>query len=149
MNTALLAMAIALIALFGFLPWLIIQVTIVAVAGGGGIWLFYVQHQFEDAYWESAAGWDFTTAALQGSSYYKLPRILQWFSGNIGFHHIHHLSPRISNYNLERCHRSHPMFAEIVPLTLLGSLRSLTFRLWDETSGKLVGFDHLKMRPSE
>ena len=79
------------------------------MAGFAGVWLFYVQHQFEDAYWERD-DWDFTAAALKGSSFYKLPRILQWFSGNIGFHHIHDLSPRIPNYNLERCHRSDPTF---------------------------------------
>jgi omega-6 fatty acid desaturase (delta-12 desaturase) len=117
-----------------------------AVAGSAGIWLFYVQHQFEDTYWERGENWDFTAAALQGSSFYKLPKVLQWFSGSIGFHHIHHLSPRIPNYNLERCHRSDPMFEQVVPLTIWGSLKSLTFRLWDEKAGKLIGFRHLHKR---
>lgn len=144
MNVAVVGLAATLILIFGFLPWLVIQLTAMAVAGSGGIWLFYVQHQFEDAYWERAEDWDYTDAALKGSSFYKLPRVLQWFSGNIGFHHIHHLSPRIPNYNLERCHRSDPWLQQVKPITLLGSLKSITFRLWDENSRKLVGFGHLK-----
>ena len=88
--------------------------------------------------------WDFVTAAMKGSSYYKLPRILQWFSGNIGYHHIHHLNSRIPNYNLERCHRSHPMFSEVPPLTLWQSFKSLKFRLWDEEAMKLISFGELK-----
>ncbi len=149
MNVAVVALAVGLIMIFGFLPWLIIQLTAIAVAGSGGVWLFYVQHQFEDAYWERGDDWDYTAAALQGSSFYKLPKILQWFSGNIGFHHIHHLSPRIPNYNLERCHRSDPMFMEVKPMTLFGSLRSLTFRLWDEKGRKLIGFRGMKKQRSE
>lgn len=140
MNLAILAMAAGMVAIFGFLPYLAVQLAAMAVAGAGGVWLFYVQHQFEDVYWERGEGWDYTAAALQGSSYYKLPKVLQWFSGNIGFHHIHHLSPRIPNYNLERCHRSDPMFEAVPPLTLLGSLRSLAFRLFDEPAKKLVGY---------
>ena len=114
------------------------------VAGAGGIWLFYIQHQFEDAYWERDEEWDYTAAALQGSSYYKLPRVLQWFSGNIGFHHIHHLSPRIPNYNLERCHNSDPVFQQVKPITLFVSLKSLGYRLWDEPARKLVSFGRIR-----
>ena len=84
------------------------------------------------------------TAALQGSSFYKLPRVLQWFTGNIGFHHIHHLSPRIPNYNLESCHKAHDLFQQVKPLTLIGSLRSLSLRLWDEENRQLVGYGALK-----
>jgi acyl-lipid omega-6 desaturase (Delta-12 desaturase) len=98
----------------------------------------------EDAYWERGDEWDYTTAALQGSSFYKLPKVLQWFSGNIGFHHIHHLSPRIPNYNLERCHNSHPLFQSVKPVTLFGSMKSMAFRLWDERGRKLVSFRHLR-----
>jgi acyl-lipid omega-6 desaturase (Delta-12 desaturase) len=144
MNLAILAMAAGLSALFGVVPYLIIQLIVIAVAGSAGIWLFYVQHQFEDVYWERADQWDYTAAALQGSSFYKLPKILQWFSGNIGFHHIHHLSARIPNYNLERCHKAHPMFQSVKPITLFSSLKSFTFRLWDEQNRKLVGFRRLK-----
>src|SRR6266545_4104236 len=117
---------------------------VMMVAGSAGVWLFYVQHQFEGAYWERGEDWDYTAAALQGSSFYKLPKILQWFSGNIGFHHIHHLSSRIPNYNLERCHRADPLFQQVPPVTLLGSLKSFTFRLWDESERKLVSFRHLR-----
>lgn len=85
-------------------------------------------------------------AALQGSSFYKLPRILQWLSGNIGFHHIHHLSPRIPNYNLERCHKAEPLFQTVPPITFFASLKSFTFRLWDEKQHKLVGFGVLRSR---
>lgn len=144
MNVAIICLALGLITIFGFLPWLIIQLTTIGVASTAGVWLFYVQHQFEDAYWEHADDWDYTAAAMQGSSFYKLPKILQWFSGNIGFHHIHHLSSRIPNYNLERCHRSDPMFREVKPLTLIGSLKSMTFRLWDEQSKKLISFGRLR-----
>ena len=144
MNFALAILAAGLIYIFGFFPWLIIQFTTMAVAGSCGVWLFYVQHQFEDVYWERGDDWDYTTAAMAGSSFYKLPRILQWFSGNIGFHHIHHLSPRIPNYNLERCHRADPMFSDVKPLTFFTSLKSLTFRLWDEKPGKLITFRHLR-----
>ena len=129
---------------FGITAYLLIHLTITLVGGGVGIWMFYVQHQFEDVYWERDEKWDFKTAALEGSSFYKLPRILQWFSGNIGFHHIHHLSSRIPNYNLERCHDADPMFRDVKPLTFFKSLKSLTFRLWDEQRGKLVGYRHAR-----
>ncbi len=92
--------------------------------------------------------WDYTAAALEGSSFYKLPRILQWFTGNIGFHHIHHLSPRIANYHLERCHEADPYFQEVRPVTLLMSVKSLTFRLWDEQRQRFVGFAYLKTVPA-
>src|SRR6185436_4418252 len=122
----------------------ILQLTVMGIAGSAGVWLFYVQHQFEDVYWERGENWDYSAAALKGSSFYKLPRVLQWFSGNIGFHHIYHLSPRIPNYNLEACHRSDPLFRDVKPMTLLSSLKSLTLRLWDESGRKLVGFGHLR-----
>ena len=119
-------------------------VVMVMVAGSAGLWLFYVQHQFEGVYWERSEDWDYATAALKGSSFYKLPKVLQWFSGNIGFHHIHHLSPRIPNYHLEKCHRAEPLFQTVKPVTLFGSLKSLTFRLWDEQRRRLVGYRVLK-----
>lgn len=144
MNLAILGMAAGLSWIYGIGAYLVIQLTAMGVAGAAGVWLFYVQHQFEDVYWESGEDWDYTAAALQGSSFYKLPKILQWFSGNIGFHHIHHLSPRIPNYNLERCHRSHPLFQEVEPITLASSMKSIKLRLWDEQLKKLVGFRHAK-----
>jgi omega-6 fatty acid desaturase (delta-12 desaturase) len=146
MNAALAVMVTGMSLWLGPVPYLLVQLIVLGVAGAGGVWLFYLQHQFEDAYWERGADWDYTDAALRGSSYFKLPRVLQWFSGNIGFHHIHHLSPRIPNYNLERCHRSDPMFSSVQPMTLWDGLRSLGLRLWDESSKKLVGYRHLRER---
>ena len=145
MNLAILGMAGAMTFLFGLKVYLIIQLTALMVAGSAGIWLFYVQHQFEGVYWERRDEWDYAQAALQGSSYYKLPRVLQWFSGNIGFHHIHHLSPRIPNYNLEKCHKADPLFQSVKAVTLFSSFKSLSFRLWDEQERKLVGYWHLKL----
>src|SRR5207237_9149610 len=124
--------------------YLIIRIALMFIAGAAGMWLFYVQHQFEGVYWERRGSWDYTAAALQGSYFYKLPKVLQWFSGNIGFHHIHHLSPRIPNYHLEKCHEAEPLFQTVKPVTLLGSFKSFTFRLWDEQRRKLVGYGHLK-----
>jgi len=149
-NLAVLGMVVGMGFLFGWIPYLVIQVAVMAVAGALGTWLFYVQHQFEGVYWERQEDWDFTDAALKGSSFYKLPPILKWFSGNIGFHHIHHLSPRIPNYNLERCHNAEPLFQTVPPVTLGASLKSFNFRLWDERQQKLVGFGDLKKgRPVE
>ena len=144
MNVAILCMAVGLSVVFGIKAYLLIQLIILMVAGGAGVWLFYVQHQFEGVYWERGEEWDYTKAALEGSSFYKLPRVLQWFSGNIGFHHIHHLSPRIPNYNLERCHQADPLFQKVKPITLFSSFKSFTFRLWDEQRRTLVGYGHLR-----
>jgi omega-6 fatty acid desaturase (delta-12 desaturase) len=143
-NLALFIMALILSLAFGLKTYIIIQLTMVAVAGAAGVWLFYVQHQFEGVYWERGKNWDYLTAALKGSSFYKLPKVLQWFSGNIGFHHIHHLSPRIPNYLLEKCHEAEPLFQTVKPVTLFASLRSFTFRLWDEQRRILVGYGHLR-----
>jgi omega-6 fatty acid desaturase (delta-12 desaturase) len=140
MNAALLAFVLAMSSIFGFKTYFLLQLIVSAVAGSAGVWLFYVQHQFEGVYWERADEWDYADAALKGSSFYKLPKILQWFSGNIGYHHIHHLSSRIPNYHLERCHNSHPLFQSVKPVTLLSSMKSFTFRLWDEQKKKLVGY---------
>lgn len=143
-NLALVLIAVGLIYVFGWKTYLLLQVIVLMTAGSAGIWLFYVQHQFEGVYWERSENWDYSTAALQGSSFYKLPKIMQWFSGNIGFHHIHHLSPRIPNYHLEKCHEAEPLFQTVKPVTLFTSLKSFTFRLWDEQSQKLVGYEVLR-----
>jgi omega-6 fatty acid desaturase (delta-12 desaturase) len=145
MNLAIFGMACTLIAVFGIKAYLLIQLSVMAVGGGVGVWLFYVQHQFDGVYWGRGNDWDYTAAALQGSSYYKLPKILQWFTGNIGFHHIHHLSPRIPNYNLQKCHDADPLFRQVKPLTLLSSLKSLPYRLWDERRKQLVGYRYLRL----
>ncbi len=139
-NLALALLILAMSWTIGWKAYVLLQLTVVMVAGSAGVWLFYVQHQFEGVYWERRAEWDYEKAALQGSSYYKLPRLLQWFSGSIGFHHIHHLSPRIPNYHLEECHRSEPRFQAVKPVTLLSSFKCLGFRLWDERTRRLVGY---------
>jgi omega-6 fatty acid desaturase (delta-12 desaturase) len=143
-NLALVALAGGLIWLFGLKAYVLLQLIMLVVAGSVGVWLFYVQHQFEGVYWERNEGWDYDLAALQGSSFYKLPKVLQWFSGNIGFHHIHHLSPQIPNYHLEKCHKAEPLFQTVKPVTLFSSFKSFTFRLWDEQRRKLVGYSALK-----
>jgi omega-6 fatty acid desaturase (delta-12 desaturase) len=143
-NLAVFLIATELISLFGFKAYLIIQLAVIALAGSAGVWLFYIQHQFEGVYWARRNDWDFKKAALQGSSFYKLPKVLQWFSGNIGFHHIHHLSPRIPNYHLEKCHKADSVFESVKPVTLRSSLKSSRFRLWDEELQIHVGYRHLK-----
>jgi omega-6 fatty acid desaturase (delta-12 desaturase) len=142
-NLMLLGMAAAMAAVFGVVPYLVLQLTVLLVAGAGGIWLFYMQHQFEDAYWERGGDWSYEAAALKGSSFYKLPAILQWFSGNIGFHHIHHLSPKIPNYKLPRAYKENTIF-HIPPMTILASLSSLRMRLYDEERKIMVGWNALK-----
>ena len=101
------------------------------VAGALGIWLFYIQHTFEDSYFEEESEWDYVKAAIDGSSYYKLPRLLQWATGNIGFHHVHHLSPRVPNYNLELAHESTPPLHQATTITIKESLSSIRYRLYD------------------
>ena len=144
MNLLFLGTAVSMSWIFGLGPYLLIQSIVIVVAGAAGIWLFYVQHQFEDAYWERGENWDYAAAALRGSSFYKLPRVLQWFSANIGFHHIHHLSPRIPNYNLQKCHEAERLFQQVKPITLWSSLNCLTLHCWDEQSKKLVGYAHIR-----
>ncbi|OGO38426.1 MAG: fatty acid desaturase [Chloroflexi bacterium RBG_16_57_11] len=143
-NLALLAIISLLSLIIGLKAFILIQLPIMFLGTSVGVWLFYVQHQFEGTYWARHNQWDYLTAALKGSSFYKLPGVLQWFTGNIGFHHIHHVSPRIPNYLLENCHNAHPLFRQVKPLTLLSSLRSLRLRLWDEEAQKLVGYAELK-----
>ena len=139
-NVALLAIAIVMTLLIGLKAYLLIQVPILLFSAMAGMWLFYVQHQFERAYWERGEDWSFEQAALHGSSYYRLPAWLQWFSGNIGFHHIHHLSPAIPNYRLAACHADVAAFQEVPTLTLGSSLKSASLKLWDEKTRRLVPF---------
>jgi acyl-lipid omega-6 desaturase (Delta-12 desaturase) len=143
-NLAILIILVLIASTIGLRTYFLVQLPVFLIAFSGGVWLFYIQHQFEDTYWENKEYWDFETAALKGSSYYKLPRILQWFSGNIGFHHIHHLSPKIPNYNLEKCQTENEIFKDVKPITLFSSLNSMKLRLWDEKQRKLVGFRHVK-----
>jgi acyl-lipid omega-6 desaturase (Delta-12 desaturase) len=145
-NLGLAVVIAGLIWLVGWQTFLAVQLPILFLASSGGIWLFYVQHNFEGTYWEHQTNWDFYKAGLLGSSFYKLPAILNWFSGNIGYHHLHHLSPRIPNYYLPKVQKEHPLFEQVRPLTLLGSLKSLSYRLWDENRKILVGFNVLRNR---
>lgn len=132
--------------LVGWSSFLMVEIPVLLIAFTAGTWLFYIQHQYEDTYWSHDGNWDYAQAALKGSSYYKLPRVLQWFTGNIGFHHIHHLSPRIPNYYLEKCHKENPQFSQGVTLTFRTGLKSLFLRLWDEQEQKLISFRYFKKR---
>ena len=143
-NLALFSIWGTLCLTMGVKSFLMIWLPVTLFSGIAGIWLFYVQHQYEDTYWKDKHEWDYVTAAVMGSSYYHLPRIIQWFSGNIGFHHIHHLSPKIPNYKLEQCHKETPMFQEAVTLTFWKSLKTASLRLWDEDQQKMIGFKALK-----
>jgi acyl-lipid omega-6 desaturase (Delta-12 desaturase) len=137
-NLALLIMASLLSLLMGLKAYLLIQLPVALLAATVAVWLFYCQHQFEETYWAQHKDWDFETAALEGSSYFHMPRILQWFTGNIGFHHVHHLNPRIPNYHLEASHNAHPRFQEATTLTWWSSWRCFIFKLWDEERQQLV-----------
>ncbi len=139
-NVALAVLVGGLCWLIGWRAYLLVFVPPALVAGSIGIWLFYVQHQFEDAYWESGQTWNYADAALRGSSYLKLPGPLRFCTGNIGFHHIHHLSARIPNYNLRRAHEENPIFHDVPTLSLWDGLRAVRLKLWDEERGRLVTF---------
>ncbi|MBN2807462.1 MAG: fatty acid desaturase [Prolixibacteraceae bacterium] len=137
---AIVAMITGLSFWIGLVPYLLIQLPVLYIAAVHGTWLFYVQHQYEDVKWARSDEWDYKTMALEGSSFLKLPKVLQWFTGNIGFHHIHHLSPKIPNYNLEKCYKENEDFHIEKPLTFFSALKSLSFRLWDEKNQRLVSF---------
>jgi omega-6 fatty acid desaturase (delta-12 desaturase) len=147
MRRSVLGTDVALAALVGGLCWLIgwrdyllVAGPAAMLAGSAGIWLFYVQHQFEDAYWEDAGSWSYVGAALRGSSYLKLPKVLEFLTGNIGYHHVHHLSARIPNYNLPRAHRENPIFHEVTTLSFWDGVRAVRLKLWDEEQKRLVTF---------
>jgi len=142
-NLALAGLITGMCLLFGWQAYVIVQLLVLFFGASAGIWLFYIQHNFEGVYWETHSQWDYFKASLQGSSFYKLPAILRWFSGNIGYHHIHHLGAKIPNYNLPRAYKENPIF-HVKPLTILSSLKSLTLRLYDEETRKLVGWSVLK-----
>ncbi|WP_050613938.1 fatty acid desaturase [Bacillus testis] len=152
-NTYLINICIVLIVAFlcyalGWQSFLLVQGTIFYVSGVAGIWLFYVQHTFEDSYFEETGDWEYVKAAVEGSSYYKLPKVLQWLTGNIGYHHVHHLSPRVPNYKLEDVHNHTVPLQHVPTITLATSLQSLKFRLWDEENKQFVTFKEMK-KPSK
>lgn len=144
-TVAIVGIIVGLSFWIGLIPYLLIQLPILYIATVHGVWLFYVQHQYEDVRWERTGQWDYKTIALEGSSYLKLPKVLQWFTGNIGFHHIHHLSPKIPNYNLEKCYKENETFHVEKPLTFFTALKSLRLRLWDEKNRRLVSFKTVRV----
>ena len=142
-NLGLVVLISGLIALVGWKTYLLVQLPVLLLGTSAGVWMFYVQHNYEGSYWERQEKWDFYKAAMNGSSLYELPAILQWFTGNIGFHHIHHLGPRIPNYKLQECFKENPVF-QVKSLNMLSSLKTLRLRLWDEATQQMVGWEILK-----
>jgi acyl-lipid omega-6 desaturase (Delta-12 desaturase) len=142
-NTALLLVVGMAAWTIGLRAYLLIQLPIILIAGGLGLWLFYIQHQFENVYWVRHESWDPLKVALQGSSYFKLPKIFQWFTGNIGLHHVHHVRPSIPNYNLQECHDDIPVFQAVEAVTLRTSIRALRLALYDAKKRKLISFRSL------
>jgi omega-6 fatty acid desaturase (delta-12 desaturase) len=139
-DLALVAAVAVLCLTLGWDAVLLVQLPSAMLAGAAGVWLFYVQHQFEDVYWERKENWSYAESALQGSSHLVLPKVLQFFTGNIGLHHVHHLSARIPNYNLQRAHDDNPIFHDVPTLTLGDSFRVLRLKLYDEERRRLVTF---------
>jgi acyl-lipid omega-6 desaturase (Delta-12 desaturase) len=139
-NFALLGLLVLAALTIGLPTFLLIQIPVIVVAATVGVWMFYVQHQYEEVYWAHHQDWDPIRAALEGSSYYRLPKIFQWFSGNIGFHHIHHLRPRIPNYNLEKCYKEVPELQNAITLTFGKSLKCIFCHLWDENTRRMISF---------
>ena len=143
-NIVLLIMAVLISSVIGFKAYLLIQLPVLIISHSIGIWLFYIQHQFDDVAWKRENEWDYKTAAFTGSSFLKLPKVFQWFTGNIGFHHVHHLSSRIPNYNLEACHYENEIFKSIPPIKLFSTFRALYLSLWDEAERHLTSFKNLR-----
>lgn len=144
-NAGILTIAAVLCLTIGWAEFLLVQAPIFFISGSLGIWLFYVQHTFEDSYFEEDKQWEYVKAAVEGSSFYKLPKVFQWLTGNIGYHHVHHLSPRVPNYKLEAAHNHTPPLQNVPTITLATSLSLLKFRLWDEQGKKFVGFKEIKV----
>jgi omega-6 fatty acid desaturase (delta-12 desaturase) len=140
----LIAAITLLILAIGWKTYLMIQLPILYIATVHGVWLFYVQHQYKHVQWTDSENWDYKSMALEGSSLFKLPAILNWFTGNIGYHHIHHLSPLIPNYNLKRCHNENDLFKKVKPVTFFSAFESLLLRLWDEKRSKLIKFSEIQ-----
>jgi len=146
-NAAIIAIITVMSFTLGFQNYLLIQLPVIMMAASAGMWLFYVQHQYEDVYWSRHQSWDLSLSGLEGSSYYKLPKVLQWIVGNIGLHHIHHVKANIPNYNLQRCYDEISALQTVTPITFRKSLKSLWLNLWDEQRQKLVSFRSIRMLP--
>jgi omega-6 fatty acid desaturase (delta-12 desaturase) len=145
-NIAIAAIVIGFSWWLGFGTFMAIYFPAIYIAAAAGIMLFYVQHQFEDTYWHQHANWDYATAAIKGSSYFKMNPVLQWFTGNIGLHHVHHLGPRIPNYNLQRCHDENDMFHDVTVLTVASAIKTMRLKVWDEDAKRLVPIRELEAR---
>jgi acyl-lipid omega-6 desaturase (Delta-12 desaturase) len=139
-NLGIGAFLLTLTLLMGWQPVLLVQLPVIAMASIIGVWLFAVQHRFEHSLWLRQTDWTAAGAAMHGSSWLRLPKVLQWFTGNIGFHHVHHLMPRVPNYRLQAAHRAGPAFATVTGLTLWQALRAPRFTLWDEARGVMIRF---------
>jgi acyl-lipid omega-6 desaturase (Delta-12 desaturase) len=139
-NVALVLLIGGLCLLLGWREYLLVETPSLMLAAAAGVWLFYVQHQFDDTYWKCSGDWTYADAALRGSSYLKLPRVLQFFTGNIGLHHVHHLSARIANYNLQAAHDQNSFFHDVPTQSLWDGLRAVRLKLWDEDGARLVTF---------
>jgi acyl-lipid omega-6 desaturase (Delta-12 desaturase) len=133
----------ALCWMFGWKAVLLLHLPLMVIAGAAGVWLFYVQHQYEHTYWAREQAWTAEAAAMAGSSFYDLPRVAHWFTGNIGYHHIHHLSSRVPNYHLGACFAACSRLQAAHRLTFFASLRCARLKLWDEDAGRMVGFRDL------
>jgi omega-6 fatty acid desaturase (delta-12 desaturase) len=143
-NVSLAAVLLVMAQTLGLGAFALVHMPVLLISGGLGIWLFYVQHQFEDTYWEHHEGWDYYRAGIEGSSYYDLPAVLHWFTGNIGYHHVHHLSSRIPNYRLRECLEENPELSKVTRITVRESLRCARLKLWDEKQRRLIGFRELR-----
>ncbi len=143
-NLGILALAVGLNLLMGFQNYLLVQLPILWLGGMSGIWMFYVQHQFESSYWARHPEWEYIASAFEGASYYQLPKVLQWFTGNIGFHHIHHLSPKVPNYRLEIAYNSDEILRRPLTLTIRESLRTIPLTLIDEANDRMISFRDLR-----
>ena len=144
--------AISLSVIIGPGAFLLAWSTVLLLATSLGVWFFYVQHQFGDTYWTDSASWEFRAAAIEGSSYYDLPRALHWLTGSIGFHHIHHLASKVPNYRLRACFDDNPEFQRAKRVTLLSSIKSVPLALWDEDRRKLISFKQMScsvMQPDD
>lgn len=148
-NVAIAALVVILGLTLGLRNFLLIQLPVLWLAASIGMWMFYVQHQYEGVYWTRHESWDLTRSGMEGSSYYKLPKVLQWLVGNIGLHHIHHVRANIPNYNLQRCYNEVAALQTVAPLTIRKSLKSLWLNLWDEQRKKLVSFRAIRKLPRQ
>ena len=147
-NAGLLAVLAVMWFTIGLDRFLLVQLPITLISGSMGVFLFYVQHQYEDTYWRYREAWSYYTAGLEGASYFRLPNVLRWFTANIGFHHIHHVCSRIPNYHLQRCYEENPQLQQVTQLTLVRSIKTLWLTLWDEDGRRLVRFRDLRtIRP--